>query len=270
LGHQHFHRLLERIRQVMTIAGQEAYQTLYLSAAGSGSSVMTRFKQELAAALCLTVAEDEGDLMLRLRPTPGIQASWDVLIRLTPRPLATRDWRVCNRAGALNATGANAMIRLTNPTPHDTFLNIACGSGTLLIERRVHMAAKQLIGCDISLDALTCARCNIQASQISGVALLHSEGTILPLPDNSVDALCADLPFGQLVGSHEENSWLYPAILTEAARVARKGTRFVIITHEVRLMEQILPTLTMWQVKRVQMITLSGLHPRIFVLERSE
>jgi tRNA (guanine6-N2)-methyltransferase len=84
-----------------------------------------------------------------------------------------------------------------------------------------------------------------------------------------MDVLCADLPFGQLVGTHQENEWLYPTLMTEAARVARPNARFVIITHEVRLMDGILAVLKSWQVREIQMITLGGLHPRIYVLERS-
>ena len=266
LGHQNFQHLLEQIQAVLQLH-ENRYQSLFISAAGSESSVMARIKTELAQALGLSVAQDEGDLLLRIRPTLKASNSWDVLIRLSPRPLATRDWRVCNMEGALNASVANSMVRLTNPTLQDTFLNIACGSGTIMIERLKHLGAKQVIGCDIQPTALICAEENIRASGYQNIQLLHSDGMNLPFVDNTVDALCADLPFGQLVGSHEENEWLYPAMLTEAARVARSQARFIIITHEVRLMENVLATLDCWQVKQVQMITLSGLHPRIFTLE---
>lgn len=269
LGHQNFQRILESIRAIMQLHGKNDYESLYISAAGSNSSVMTRIKTEISQALGLAVADDEGDLLLRIRPTPSIWNSWDILVRLSPRPLATRAWRDCNMEGALNASVANAMIRLTKPTPQDTFLNIACGSGTIMIERLAHMPAKQMIGCDISRDALTCAENNIRTSGYQAIQLMHSDDTNLPFANNSVDALCADLPFGQLVGSHQENDWLYPAILSEAARVARPSARFVVITHEVKLMENVLALVTDWRIKNVQMITLSGLHPRIFVLERT-
>jgi 23S rRNA G2445 N2-methylase RlmL len=254
----------------MQLSTVSAFKSIYISAAGSDSTVMTRIKTELAVALNLDVAQDEGDLLLRVRPTPKARDSWDVLIRLSSRPLATRDWRVCNMEGALNASVANAMTRLTNPTLQDTFLNIACGSGTIMIERLNLMGARQVIGCDIRDEALSCAKANILASSHKNMQLLMCDGMSLPLADNSMDALCADLPFGQLVGSHQENEWLYPAIFTEAARVARADAHFVVITHEVRLMEKVLATLDSWRIKQVQMVTLGGLHPRIFVLERNK
>lgn len=269
LGHQHFHRLLDAINNILELSGSQQYQSLHISAAGSQSSIMLRFKQELSRYLRLKIDENEGDLYLRLRRTPEAKQGWDVLIRLTPRPLSTRKWRVCNFPGALNASVARAMIYMTKPDSQDIFLNIACGSGTILIERADHMPAKLLTGCDIDPQALNCAKYNIEASGLEGTALIHSDGSILPLPDASVDKICADLPFGQLVGSHTDNSQLYPAILQESARVAKSGASFVIITHEVRLMERLLQSNTEWRINQQQMLTLTGLHPRIFVLERT-
>lgn len=268
LGHQHFHRLLDSIAQIMTLTSQADYQSLYISAAGSQSSVMMRFKELLSQELKLRMGEDEGDLLLRIRRTPKAKTGWDVLIRLTLRPLATRNWRVYNLPGALNASVAHAMISLTKPTPQDIFLNIACGSGTIMIERAEYMASQQLIGCDLDTTVLGCAKQNIAASGQQNIELICGDGTCLPLADASVDALCADLPFGQLMGSHEDNSVLYPAILKEAARVAKSGANFAIITHELRLMEHILQGNSNWLIKHKQMVTLTGLHPRIFVLER--
>lgn len=268
LGHQHFHRLLDVIDKITQITNPNDYKSLYINAAGSQSSVMLRLKEDLSRELGLSIADDEGDLLLRIRRTPKAKQGWDVLIRLTARPLATRDWRVCNFPGALNASVAHAMILMTKPTPQDIFLNIACGSGTILIERAENLPAKQIIGCDIDFEVLDCAKENVMISGNQNIKLIHGNGARLPLPDVSVDALCADLPFGQLVGSHDNNIELYPAILKEAARVAKSGAIFAIITHELRLMERILQKDTNWLIKNQYKITLSGLHPHIFVLER--
>lgn len=264
LGHQHFQRMMDVARPIITHA---KFQTLAINAAGSDSSVMLRLKEELAKALGLTVGEEEGDLLLRIRRSPKSQ-TWDVLIRISPRPQASRAWRVCNYQGALNASVAAAMIELTNPTPQDTFLNIACGSGTILIERALDSTAQAIIGVDISSLALDCARQNIAAADCKSIQILEGDATNLPQADASISALAADLPFGQLQGSHSENQRLYPALLREAARVAKKGARFALLSHEVKLMEQCLKANQDWLVLSVQMITLTGLHPRIFLLER--
>ena len=292
LGEEHLRTLLQQINTVRSLMPNDPYRVLYLSAAGSDSSVMNRLKEELASHCGLMVGEDEGDLLIRLRRPPKNAEGWEVLVRLTPRPLATRRWRVCNMEGALNGTVAHAMMRFTRPTQNDTVLNLACGSGTLMIERLACGPARRMIGCDINHEALACAYANLQASgnrvtmelnaseraikpppklqlgKMPTVELYDWDARHLPLREQSVDVLVADLPFGHLVGSHEQNIELYPAILQEAARVARRGGLFALITHEIRLMESLLATSSVWQTELVNMVTLRGLHPRIFILKR--
>ncbi|MBC8100514.1 MAG: methyltransferase domain-containing protein [Armatimonadetes bacterium] len=275
LGHQHFQRLVTLIETVMRYNPPGSFQTLHIDAAGSDSSVMQRLKTELAvsAGLLTTTDDEKGDLLIRLRRslngTPDAAEGWDALVRLTPRPSATRTWRVQNYEGALNAAVAHAMVLMTRPAPTDVFLNICCGSGTLLIERMSAGDAQAVIGCDIAPIALSFAQLNLEAARLAP-QLLHADARRLPLADSSVDALCADLPFGQLIGSHHANERLYPAVLTEAARVARPEARFVIVTHEIRLMESLLRHQLNWrQVSEPLKITLNGLHPRIYTLRRT-
>lgn len=163
LGDEHFRALLEMVETVRKMWQPGTFQTFRLNAAGSESSVMQRIKEELAAKTGLTVAEEEGDLLIRLRRPPNEEA-WEALVRISPRPLATREWRVCNREGALNATVSHAMVRLTEPKQDDVFLNLMCGSGTLLIERMTAGTAQSAVGYDHDETALTCARENIEAS----------------------------------------------------------------------------------------------------------
>ncbi len=279
LGHQHFHQLSQHIRQIVQAHPQGAFHTLSINAAGSDSSVMRRLKDELAAQLALQVTEDTGDLLLRVRRPrtskqertqgKGNNAGWEILLRLTPRPLATRHWRVGNMQGALNAGVARAMLHLLQPEAGATMLNMACGSGTLLIERHHMQPDSHSIGCDINAHALSIAQANINAAaSTQSTSLLRADAQALPLPTNSLRYLCADLPFGQLVGSHAENVTLYPAILHEAARVAAINARFALITHEVKLMSHILHAQNAWITEHERIITLTGLHPRIFVLKR--
>lgn len=269
LGDEHFRALLGMIEAVRKLWPVGAFQTFNLNAAGSESSVMRRLKDELAARTGLTSAQDEGDLLIRLRHPPNDEA-WEAVVRISPRPLATRSWRVCNREGALNATVAHSMALLTEPKPDDVYLNLMCGSGTLLIERLSAGSAKQAIGYDHDETALACARQNVEASGYGQFIQLHQDDVRqLPLPDGSVDALVADLPFGHLSGSHEGNVELYPIILREAGRVAKAGARFVLITHEVRLMESLLAESETWTAEQVIRVALGGLYPRIFVLQRT-
>jgi SAM-dependent methyltransferase len=269
LGDQYFKALLAQIAAVRDLSPKDAYQTFYISAAGSESSVMKRLRDELAAKIGLQSAPDEGDLLIRLRHPPGDDQSWEALVRLSPRPLATRPWRACNREGALNAAVAHVMAFLTQPKPDDVFLNICCGSGTLLIERLAQEAAASATGYDLDEAALECAHRNVEAAGLSDrVNLRLGDVCSLPLPDKSVDAICGDLPFGHLVGSHDDNLELYPDLLREAARVLKSGGRCVLLSHEVRLMESLLDDSPVWDVEQNIRVALGGLYPRIFVLKR--
>lgn len=273
LGDEHFRALLAQLALVRALLPPDAYRTLYLSAAGSESSVLTRLKEELARATGLAPSAPEGDLQLRLRRAAHHTAGWEALVRLSPRPLGARPWRVCNLEGSLNATVARAMAIIGRPRPGDAYLNLACGSGTLLVERLLTAPARRAIGCDTSAAALDCARANLAAAGLplegrNAVELWAWDARATPLPERSVDALAADLPFGHLVGSHAENLELYPAILREAARLARPGAPFVLITHELRLTEGLLAGSADWTVEEVLRVGLGGLYPRIFTLRR--
>lgn len=268
LGDVHFRAALALCESVLRLHPPDTFRSLYLSAAGADSAVLSRLKADLAERLGLAVGAEDGDLLLRLRRAPAGDG-WELLARLSPRPLATRPWRVCNLEGALNGAVAHAVALLSGPRPDDVFLNLGCGSGSILIERLLAGPARRAIGCDISPEALACARANVGAAGLAARCELQPwDIRALPLPDASVDALAADLPFGHLVGSHEDNLALYPALLAEAARVARPAARCVLLSHEVRLMERLLAGSAAWALHQATRVDLGGLNPRIYELVR--
>ena len=270
LGHQHFTTLTRQINTVRSLHPAGAFKTFRISAAGGQSSVFQRLRDEIATATALRYQDDEADLLLRVRKADVHADGWEVLARLSPRPLSARAWRVCDMEGALNATIASAMVEMTQPRPDDRVFNPMCGSGTLLVERLLHSPAEAVGGCDTDLIALRCATANLTASgHAKDADVFEMDAANLQLPDACLDVVMADLPWGQLVGSHEVNRTLYPLVLAEAARVTVVGGRAVFITHEIRLIEQVLRDLShVWQVQHSLRVFQGGLHPRIYLLER--
>lgn len=274
LGHENLQNLFSQIDPVIKMTAQAlpvsgSYKTLYIAAAGSESAVMQRLAQEISAYTQLRIAGSEGDLLVRLRRPRDGSGGWDVMVRMTPRPLSVRRWRTCDYEGALNAAVASLMMRLTDPQSDDVILNLACGSGTLLIERAFLGPARLMIGCDTHAEALRCAHTNLRAADLKSPVLVTPwDARVLPLADGSVNVVCADLPFGHDVGSHEENLILYPQLLKESARVTREGGQAVLLTHEIRLMETLLNISDVWQLVTIYPITINGLNPRVYLLQK--
>ncbi len=268
-------RVLHAHIDTALVAGGHAntpFQTFMLAASGAQSPTMQRIGQTIASHTGLARVDENGALLVRLRPSPNKNAAppagWDVLVRIGSRPLAARPWRVCLIDGALQATVAHVMAQLTRPAANDFCLNLGCGSGTLLIERAMLGPASWLVGCDVDARALECAARNVTSTKYP-IALQDWDATALPLPDGSVDVLMADLPFGVRVGSHRANEVLYPAVLREATRVAKPGARFVLISAEVRLLQQAVTQAQIWKIVESLRVDLGGLRPQILLLERA-
>jgi tRNA (guanine6-N2)-methyltransferase len=155
-------------------------------------------------------------------------------------------------------------------------INLACGSGTLLIERFALGPIRRAVGCDIDATALACAQENLRASRLMDeVNLIRCDAGRVPLPEGWGNTVCVDLPFGMLVGSHEKNASLYPRILKEAARLLAPNGKTVVVTQEVRLFERVVADQEgLWSTLRTVPIKLPAntrdgyIRPRIYLLNR--
>lgn len=269
LGHAFFSQLADGIAYVRSLAPVEAYRSLRVSAAGESTAVMQRLRQALADQTGIPAVDGDGDLLIRVRAAPQ-HDGWESLVRIGARPLAARSWRVCPMPGAMSAPLAAAMSVISAPRATDRVLNVCCGSGTLLIERLLAQDAYQTVGCDSNPEAIACARRNLAAADLSDLVHLELwDARELPLADASFDVVLADLPFGQLIGSHRENEQLYPMLLAEAARVAVPNARAVLLSHEVRLLEQTIHAQAdRWALEQVLRVRSGGMMPGVFVLRR--
>lgn len=264
LGHEHLTRLTIA---VAALQRRQTFDGFRIGAAGSDSAVFARFAVALSQQTGLAHRPDEGELLVRVRPSQ--RQGWDVLLRLTPRPLSARTWRVCNLTGGLNAALAAAMLELAQIKPHERVFNPFCGSGTLLIEQGLQAAPAQLLGCDLDPAALACSAQNAAAAGVTGAEFLGVDATATGLAAGSVDVIVADPPWGDAVGSHSANADLYPALLAETARLAAPGARFVLLTHELKLFERVLAAQHVWQVAENIQVSHGGHNPRVYLLTQA-
>lgn len=251
----------EHLRALTAQLGQ-GFESFRISAAGSHSAVFLRLAAELQRRTGLRHEPETGDLLIRVRPAGE---GWEVLARLTPRPLSARTWRVADVPGALNATIAAAMVSLLGTAPHQRFLNLMCGSGTLLAERLLAGRARLAVGLDQDPGALRAAIANLDAAGVAA-GLIRGDVARPPLAAGAFDAICADLPYGQLSGSHAANDALYRALLASAAEVAAPRARLAVITHDIRRFEAALSETRAWRVDRSLRVFQKGYRPQIWLL----
>lgn len=266
LGHAHLRRLTSEIRTVLAESPQGAFNGFRFGAAGEDSPVFRRLAEAIGSEVGLPRRED-GELLLRFRPSS--KGGWEVLLRLTPRPLSARSWRACNRPGGLNATVAVAAHDMLGVRSRDRYLNLMCGSGTLLIERAQTGDWSEGVGVDNDLYAVACSRENALSAGVEDrLRLVQGDATQLPFESAGFDRLSVDLPWGDAVGGHRENAELYPRMLAEASRVSDTGARMLAITHELRLFEAALARQSDWRQASLVRVFHGGHRPGLFLLEK--
>lgn len=260
---------VERVAGTAAASGRAPFRSMRFSAAGRDSPVFRRLAAELARRTGLAHDSDDGDMVIRVVPDAAGRG-WKVALRLTPRPLSARPWRVARFRGALEPTAAAAMVQLSRPERDDVFVDLCCGSATLLIERLLAGPARAVVGGDVSQRALAAAATNLAAAGLAGRArLVRMDAARPPLRDGYATKLVANPPWGHRRGSHATNRALYPGLLSAAARAAAPGATFVLITHEVRLFDDVLGAQRDWRAEALHRIALRGHHPRIWVLRRA-
>lgn len=257
---EHVARLADHARKLPA-----KFSSFRVSAAGSESDELLRWRAAIADATGLADDPDDGELLIRLRKAKP--AGWEVLLRLTPRPLATRAWRTERYEGGLNATIAAAIVQATEPSPNDWFVDLMCGSGTLLVERLLAGKAARVVGYDISESAIGATKIHLRNAAIRGAKVeLHHQD--VRTAEGSFDKLVVNLPWGTSVGSHEENPALYADVLATAARIATPHATFCVLTHEVKVIGSAIDDQETWDLVAEHRFFQKGHWPRLYVLRR--
>ena len=114
-----------------------------------------------------------------------------------------------------------------------------------MVERLLSGPARHVIGLDSSIEALRCAEANLRGSRepCPDSTLLAGDARSLPLLDDSMDTIVADLPFGMLVCDKIDLQDLYTRALEESGRVIRPGGNLVMVTTRSRAFEAAVETI---------------------------
>lgn len=163
---------------------------------------------------------------------------------------------------------AYAMARLARIQPGDLVADPMCGVGSIPIEAAAIWPDARYLAGDIDADELAIAREAFAMADLRA-PLLRWDARRLPLPDDCLDVILCDLPFGRRVGSHRANKHLYPHLLPELARVLKPGGRAVLLTVERRIIERSVNRDPRWRWRASHPINLGGLEPVIYELWRA-
>lgn len=263
-------KLIQQIDFSQRACSNYSWKSFRISAAGKTSDVMKNIIDKIHSISGLQYDCDNGEMVIKVRPSSSALGGWEVLTRLTPRPLATRKWRVCNTPGALNGTIAAAMLRLLAPERNDSLLNLMCGSGSLMIEAVNNHKLELVVGCDTNKEMLEKAKVNIETANLNGkIMLLQSDISALPFANRTFELVCADPPWGERIGQRKDNEVLYENLLTAIELYTTHAGRAVLITQDISsLMKAFEKIKSNWIITNQLKVFQGGFHPTITVLQR--
>ncbi|GAB7016027.1 methyltransferase domain-containing protein [Methanogenium cariaci] len=127
--------------------------------------------------------------------------------------------------GVMMPITARTLVNLSQAKMGDVICDPFCGTGGVLLEAK--LCGMKIIGSD--MDPMMIDGCR---KNLPGTDLFLADATVLPLGDNSVDAVVTDLPYGHSVCIMASSmDQLYADSLHEIRRIVRPGGRCVIVTH---------------------------------------
>jgi len=190
-----------------------------------------------------------------------------VALRISDETMRHRTYKINHIEASLRPTAAAAMVLLTKPKPNDVFLDPMCGAGTTLIERALMMRYDQLIGGDLSPDAVEQARANI-GNKYKPIEIHEWDARSLPIDEASVNAVTVNLPFGVQISTPEENRRLYPAVMKELKRVMVIGARAVLLTSDMRAINRSLERTSGMYIDQQHQVVVLGRRAQLIVVQK--
>lgn len=212
------------------------------------------------------------EVELRVEPH-GADEDWvDLYLKLYTAPDERFAYRKAAVLAAMHPANAAGVIRLAKPylKSNALVLDPCCGGGTLLIERALYGKAnghpcRGLIGVDLQDKALKIAMKNLKAARLGG-RLIRND-MLQFKPQEPLDEIFANLPFGIRIGSHKENLKLYQGLAERLPLWLKPGGIAVLYTMEGKLLERCLYSQRRLQILERHTIEAGGLDPKIFIVK---
>ena len=180
-------------------------------------------------------------------------------------------WRQRTVSASIHPATAACLARYTmkfEKRERPRVLDPFCGCGSLLFARESLGPCRVLMGVDKSGSAVESARINARAgkSKASFVTkdILRFEGR------EGFDLVLSNLPFGNRVGSHEDNTRLYDRFVRRLPDLLAPGGVAVLYTMEYKLLKTCLDRTGGLVLRERKRTEAGGLLPWIFVVDRDD
>ena len=191
----------------------------------------------------------------------------NVYVKLFTLPDDRFAYRTASLPASIQPSVAAAVLRHVREhfKANARVLDPCCGSGTLLFEREKLSPCAALTGVDIAHRAVEIARAN-SAKGESGAKFVINDAQRFEA-HSPYDEIISNLPFGNRVGSHDNNERLYFALLNRLPQWLDRDGVAVFYTMEFSLMRRLIrqnPRLRLVSEAKTQA---GGLQPGIFVIK---
>ncbi|KRZ39037.1 Histone H2A.V [Trichinella pseudospiralis] len=161
-----------------------------------------------------------------------------ISLALTKKCLALRNL-ICFGSTTMKATICYGILYLCEIQNYEIICDPMCGTGAIILEAAHCWPKSILLAGDSNCRALKRCEMNvknfltIQQTNSAIISIQRWNATKLPLTTASIDCIVTDLPYGRRSGSVRSNQTLYPALLSEFARVLKIGTgRACLVTND--------------------------------------
>jgi tRNA (guanine6-N2)-methyltransferase len=208
----------------------------------SADEIKTAVATGIASSSGWTYTPDDRQADLNIRIFIEHEIAY-VGVRLSKSPLHERSYKQTQRPGSLKPPVAAAMLHLAKVSPAMKLLDPCCGAGTILIEGAQIGAV--CVGGDIDLEAVVASQTNVSTAGAT-IDIRQWDAQALPLPDQSVDRVVTNLPWGRQINVDAELGGFYRGVCAEIERVLKPGGRVAILTSTPHLLrfDQLKPDTT--------------------------
>lgn len=178
-------------------------------------------------------------------------------------------WRQRTVSASIHPATASCLVRYAKKFENrerPRVLDPFCGCGSLLFAREALGPCRVLVGVDKSGTAVESARTNARAGK-SRASFVTKDALRFEAREG-FDLILSNLPFGNRVGNHEDNTRLYDRFVRRLPELLSPGGTAVLYTMEYKLLKSCLDRAKGLSLREQKRTEAGGLLPWIFVVDR--